>query len=311
MHRSSFTLIRQVTLPVRLAHCFTFMMILMLAGAQSFDVIGSARAQAPPDEQHAFDAAKDLGTVDAWDAFLKNYPTGFNADLARAYLKKVSDQGSTTAPSANSPTVAGGNEPAEELLCSDVPKLFSQTSDTAAKIIFINVSGERRKIQWIDFKGGTKDYATLEPGQTAALDTFLTHPWFAANASGDCTQVFRPGTGTTVARLERNGAPASRVERDDSAPVKKVYREKSSSKTYQTCRDIGQVYSNGVCVKPKSATTNAAKSCKELGLVLKNGKCVAYKQSDINRVKKQKKKGCPSGTYLNPLGQCQPNETGG
>ena len=32
-------------------------------------------------EKEAFEAAKDLGTVEAWDAFLSNYPTGFHADL--------------------------------------------------------------------------------------------------------------------------------------------------------------------------------------------------------------------------------------
>ena len=37
----------------------------------------------------AFEAAKELGTVDAWNAFLASYPKGFLADLARAYLKKL------------------------------------------------------------------------------------------------------------------------------------------------------------------------------------------------------------------------------
>ena len=37
----------------------------------------------------AFEAAKELGTAEAWDAFLANFPTGFYADLARAYLKKL------------------------------------------------------------------------------------------------------------------------------------------------------------------------------------------------------------------------------
>jgi hypothetical protein len=39
--------------------------------------------------KEAFEAAKELGTTEAWDAFLKSYPTGFYADLARAYLKKL------------------------------------------------------------------------------------------------------------------------------------------------------------------------------------------------------------------------------
>ena len=59
----------------------------------------SALAQtAPPAEaasqdaaKSAFESAKELGTVDAWNAFLANFSTGFYADMARAYLKKVTD----------------------------------------------------------------------------------------------------------------------------------------------------------------------------------------------------------------------------
>lgn len=49
-------------------------------------------------EKDAFDAAKDLGTVEAWDAFLSNYSTGFHADLARAYVKKLADEPAAGAP---------------------------------------------------------------------------------------------------------------------------------------------------------------------------------------------------------------------
>jgi hypothetical protein len=40
-------------------------------------------------EKEAFDSAKELGTIEAWEAFLSNYPSGFRADLARAYVKKL------------------------------------------------------------------------------------------------------------------------------------------------------------------------------------------------------------------------------
>ena len=45
----------------------------------------------PTTRSKAFDAAKELGTVEAWDAFLANYPKGFHADLARAYVKKLAE----------------------------------------------------------------------------------------------------------------------------------------------------------------------------------------------------------------------------
>ena len=37
----------------------------------------------------AFEAAKELGTAEAWNAYLANFPTGFYADLARAYLRSL------------------------------------------------------------------------------------------------------------------------------------------------------------------------------------------------------------------------------
>ena len=72
---------------------------------------GSALAQSGPSEKEAFEAAKSLGTVEAWDAFLSNYPTGFHADLARAYVKKLSETTPSPAPSQGAaPSVSANND---------------------------------------------------------------------------------------------------------------------------------------------------------------------------------------------------------
>jgi hypothetical protein len=60
--------------------------------------IPPARAAASGVEKEAFDAAKELGTVEAWDAFLSHYPQGLYADLARAYLKKMASEPAAGAP---------------------------------------------------------------------------------------------------------------------------------------------------------------------------------------------------------------------
>lgn len=49
----------------------------------------AAQSDSGLSSKEAFKAAKDLGTADAWEAFLASYPKGFEADLARAYLKKL------------------------------------------------------------------------------------------------------------------------------------------------------------------------------------------------------------------------------
>jgi uncharacterized protein YecT (DUF1311 family) len=87
----------------------------------------SARAEPADAEKDAFEAAKELGTVEAWDAFLSNYPTGFRADLARAYVKKLAQE--PAAPPASQPAASGGDEqpswcsspnnPTERTICGD------------------------------------------------------------------------------------------------------------------------------------------------------------------------------------------------
>ena len=60
---------------------------------------GSAFAQGDIAARDAFEAAKGLGTPEAWNAFLTSFPNGFYADLARAYLKKLVEDGSAVPPS--------------------------------------------------------------------------------------------------------------------------------------------------------------------------------------------------------------------
>ena len=86
----------------------------------------SARADPADAEKDAFEAAKELGTVEAWDAFLSNYPTGFHADLARAYVKKLAEEPAAASPSQ--PSGGGGDRPSwcgspnnatERTICGD------------------------------------------------------------------------------------------------------------------------------------------------------------------------------------------------
>ena len=44
-------------------------------------------------QKDAFEAVRELGTVEAWETFLTRYPSGFYADLARAYLIKLGRSG--------------------------------------------------------------------------------------------------------------------------------------------------------------------------------------------------------------------------
>jgi hypothetical protein len=269
----------------------------------------AAVAQAPAaSETEAFKAAKDLGTVEAWDAFLSNYPTGFHADLARAYLKKLA--GPTTTPTA---TAAPSTEapPARELPCKDARKLKSENSNEPAKIRFINESGAVIVIQWIDFKGALKEYGELQPGAEMIQETFLTHPWVTAYREGGCRQLFLPRDGTSTARLLPDAQLIAEQadEPGDHGPTPE-----------QTCKDSGMDYDGAKCVARKKKSTQPSKAtierrakaaCVDMGMIYLNGKCAPKTKAARDNAAKNKKKACPAGMYRNPYGQCQPNETGG
>lgn len=64
--------------------------------------IDPASAQSS-DERAAFDSAKELGTSAAFNAFLKSYPSGFYAELAHAYLKKLGSESGAAAKAPSTP----------------------------------------------------------------------------------------------------------------------------------------------------------------------------------------------------------------
>ncbi len=295
----------------------TALLVLPLStGDRQFWSFDRALAGAPQaSEKEAFEAAKALGTVDAWNAFLSSYPTGFHADLARAYVKQLAGQ-NTPAPSPTPPQAIAALQPAYEQVCEGHESLRSRDSTTPARIRFVNESGTTLILQWIDFKGGLKEYATLAPGAEHTQDTFITHPWIVAYQEGSCRQIFLPAPGTSVARL---------LPEDQLPSSSKASRAKESgdhgATPEQTCKDIGQDYDGKECVprkkkksaQPSKATIErrATAACVDIGMIYRNGKCVPKKKAERDRATKNKGKACPAGMYRNPYGQCQPNETGG
>ena len=277
-----------------------------------FPLAGTALAQPADAEKQAFEAAKELGTVEAWDAFLANYPTGFHADLARAYVKKLA--GTTPPPAAPAPALsqsAANLPPAQEVSCGKATKLRSELSKEPATIRFINQSDATLIIQWIDFKGALKEYGELQPGAELTQETFVTHPWIAAYQEGSCRQLFLPMPGASVARL---------LPEDQLPGSGKGAASEHGPTPEQSCKDSGMDYDGAACVprkkkseQPSKATIErrAKAACVDQGMIYLNGKCAPKTKAERDRGVKNKNKACPAGMYRNSYGQCQPNETGG
>ena len=159
-------------------------------------------------EKEAFDSAKELGTVEAWQAFIANYPSGFRADLAQAYIKKLGS--SEPADMSATPNVSASKF-VPDPPCRNRGNLSSQISTEATKLTFLNRSGATRNIVWLDFDSKAKSYGHLKNGEQIELDTFLTHPWMVTDSAGACLQIVMPASGGRVVELEGTGSQPAKA----------------------------------------------------------------------------------------------------
>lgn len=257
----------------------------------TFRCHGLAFAQAPNDaEKDAFAAAKELGTIEAWEAFLTNYPKGFHAELARAYLKRMADT-----PAAPPQTATQGFD-------------YPMTAGTWGGVVR---SGPGQTYEKVASLAEGEEVVLMAPGVPVTPNDF---PWFKI-AFGD---------GQKNGYMWGGILCSTGSERPDLfklctfTPVRGETPGDHGPTPEQTCKDAGKDYNGSECVprkasKPSKATIEgrAKAACVDIGMLYLNGKCVPKKKQERDRAAKNKNKACPAGMYRNPYGKCQPNETGG
>ncbi len=86
------------------------------------------------------------------------------------------------APASQHPTLDGYQE--------GVVKSLAST--TEAQITFINKSGQRVKVYWLDFDGQRVLYKVLQASESYDQQTFLTHPWLVTDANDNAWHIFYP-----------------------------------------------------------------------------------------------------------------------
>ncbi len=289
----------------------TFLSVAIVLGVQSADRAFAQSPDAAQDagkdtaqvaEKQAFDAAKELGTVEAWDAFLSNYPKGFHADLARAYLKKMVDSPSAAPPPAQ-PAQAAATAP-------DYPMVAGSWGGIVRK-------GPGEDYGKIASLREGEEVTLMGPGIPVRANDY---PWFKiAFGDGDTTGYMWGGilcsTGTerpdlfklcTFTPVRSGKAAAVDDEPGDHGPTPE-----------QSCKNEGMDYDGEKCVsrKTKPSKTTIQKrekaACEDIGMIYLDGRCAPKKKSERQKAEKKKNKPCPAGMYRNPYGQCQPDETGG
>ncbi|MGE0053432.1 MAG: hypothetical protein AB7S74_04405 [Hyphomicrobium sp.] len=270
-------------------------------------------AEADDAEKQAFEAAKELGTIDAWEAFISNHSTGFYADLARAYVKKLKDGGASSSESRTS---------AEQAPTQEVPKMMrpsvgrialapkpssikdlpvaaklpcrlrsaarSENSTEPARIRFINYGDDPIQVFWIDGDGKDQLLAEIKQDREAAVETFVTQPWLVSDADGNCIAIAQPNPGPQIFAVGFEEAYEDASSQKSSSKKKSSNEKKSSKKTKSgSCRS-GQIRVEGKCMTKKESVSYCGP-----GYEARHGKCVLRKSSSPPA--KPSKPKCPKG----------------
>lgn len=75
--------------------------------------------------------------------------------------------------------------------------LQSSPSSQPADIKFVNSGKHVVNVQWYKFKGGTRKYRTLAPGQSYVQATYTNHVWAFTTTKGQCISTYVvKGSGT-------------------------------------------------------------------------------------------------------------------
>ncbi|MEP4770268.1 MAG: hypothetical protein ABJY83_20380 [Roseibium sp.] len=83
-----------------------------------------------------------------------------------------------------------GEEASSDLSCSELGRVRSVEAVRPGQIVFRNASRQAVEIQWIDYRGGERPYARLEPGQILEQQTYVSHAWAVRGANGQCRGIY-------------------------------------------------------------------------------------------------------------------------
>jgi hypothetical protein len=242
---------------------------------------GRALAETPaPAEKEAFEAAKELGTVEAWNAFLASYSTGFHADLARAYLKKL----------AGEPQAA-----------ASPPDDFPVVAASWGGVVRDGPGQSYRKVD------------SLEEGQSVTLMARTDvvengFPWFKIAYEGD-GKGYQWGGILCATGAERpdlfKTCPSSPAKRETETTTKRQTETRESPKRCAS----GRVVIDGKCIEKGAAAGYCGPGYRPEG-----GKCVQGYQApkpNTPRSTEQKnavKKGCPQGQVWSAAEGCHEDD---
>ena len=127
-------------------------------------------------------------------------PLRGSARPIRDYLRFCRQLAQVGAQSASSSPETPASDPRWDT-CSAFGNIRSVQSDTPVTVKFVNRTDSYRAVMWINFEGTPVEYATLNPGQTSTVNTYVTHPWMFTDGPGNCIEMFMPQPGIPLFQI--------------------------------------------------------------------------------------------------------------
>lgn len=85
---------------------------------------------------------------------------------------------------------AFGQDPGSDLSCNELGRVRSVEAVRPGQIVFRNSGQQAVEVHWVDYRGGERPYARLEPGQILEQQTYISHAWTVRGANGECRGIY-------------------------------------------------------------------------------------------------------------------------
>ena len=102
-----------------------------------------------------------------------------------------------------------GGSTSSDRSCSEVGRVVSAQADRPGQIIFRNSSNSAIDVHWVDYYGGERPYARLEPGQILEQQTYVSHAWIVRGAGGQCRGIYVSNTPYREVVIQDGGGAAA------------------------------------------------------------------------------------------------------
>ncbi|MBD8877636.1 hypothetical protein [Roseibium polysiphoniae] len=94
--------------------------------------------------------------------------------------------GESGLPGQGGTPVAAGSD----VSCRELGRVRSLDGNRPGQIVFRNTSRDAVDVHWIDYNGGERVYARLQPGQILEQQTYVSHAWMVRSAGGQCLGIY-------------------------------------------------------------------------------------------------------------------------